>query len=214
MTVISVVLAGFMFMYLSLNRSGQGTTQLTASQSSTRTVVRVLEADVRSADPLEVPSSAQNITAGTFPGTADTDYIAMFESADPFSPCKTTPTPPSVPSGSLPMVVLQAPNVVWSYSPATGRLTRWSYVDCGSGAKWYAGMYLGNVVDPAGTAFLVLGAGTQITTGVTGQAALPLCASGVKVRIQTATKGQTTAFKLDVTLPLPNEQSVEAPACK
>lgn len=215
MLVMALVITGFSFAYLGLNRSGQGTTQLTESQGSTRTVVRVLEADLRSADPLELP---QSVSLGSFvpPGTGDEDYLVMFEASDPFSPCKTTPVPPSVPSGSVPIVSVEAPNLVWSYSAATGTLTRWSYVDCGSGAKWQSGLKLQNVIDPAGTMFLLTGTGPQQTsmvTGLSGQAALAVCATGVKVHIQTTTKGQTTPFKLDVTVPLANEPSVEAQAC-
>lgn len=216
MSILVVVITGFTFMYISLNRSGIGTTQLTASQSSARVVVRVLEADIRSADPLILP---QSVSLGNLPvsGTPDADYIVMFEATDSFSPCKTTPVPPSVPDGSEPYVVVPTPNLAWVYTPGqaggTGTLTRWSYVDCGSGAKWQPGMQLQNVVTPAGQTFLLTGTGPQITTMLSGVAALPVCATGVRIRVQTTTKSQTTPFKLDVTLPLPNSGSVEAEAC-
>jgi prepilin-type N-terminal cleavage/methylation domain-containing protein len=215
MLIMAALLAGFSFMYLAYSRSGEGTTQLTASQGSTRTVVRVLEADLRSADPLELPGTV-SLGSLTPPGAGDQDYLVMFEPTDAFAPCKTTPVPPAVPSGSLPVVLVPAPNVVWSYSKATGVLTRWSYVNCGSGAQWRAGMTLRNIVDAAGTMFLLTGTGSQvpsIPTGETGQAAVAVCATGVKIRIQTSTKSQTTPFKLDVTVPLPNETSVEGQAC-
>jgi hypothetical protein len=214
MVVMTGVLIGFMFMYLMLNRSGQGTTQLTASQSSTRLVERVLEADIRSADPLEYPQLAANITPGQFPGTADTDYVAMFETIDGYSPCQTTPTPPSVPTGPLPFVTVEEPNVVWSYAASTGILTRWSYVSCGAGSpSWHSGLQLRNVIDPAGTMFSLTGVGTQTATTVAGEVAVPSCADAVSVNMKTTTRSQTTPFKLNVTLPLPNQQSVEDQAC-
>lgn len=212
MSILVVVVTAFTFMYVALNRSGIGTGQLTASQSSARVVVRVLEADIRSADPLILP---QSVSLGNLPvsGAEDADYVVMFEASDPFSPCKTTPVPPSVPDGSVPYVVVPTPNVAWTYNHSTGILTRWSYADCGSGAKWHQGMQLQNVVTPAGQTFFITGAGAQITAMLSGVAALPVCATGMRIRVQTTTKAQTTPFKLDVTLPLPNSGSVEAEAC-
>lgn len=224
-----VVVGGFLYVNVQFSQSSTNTQQLTQSAGSVRNTVRVLEADLRSADPLLLvptsftadPNGSSN--AGSF-GTTSTDIVAMYEAVDLYASCPgqtTTTTSSTLPTAFEAQVF--AANVIWAYDPGPGSqahtLTRYSY--CPTSAAWAVDMRLRLVSDQKATMFTVSqGSGTpqaQIpnpsSTSVPNQAT-PVCGSSVNVAVTVQTpKTQPTPFIVQVAVMLPNQPPVAPEAC-
>lgn len=211
MAISIVILTAFIFAFIAFGVSATGTRTLGESQGATANALAVLEADLRSADPLmEVPAGFP-LAAGQ---TAGPDAIALHEALDFFSPCQKGELNSDVPLDLDPVPATPPPNVIWSYTPATGTLSRWSY--CSS--EWTRdSVSLHGVVNPAGVIFHVIppasAPNSQITSGATD---LPVCATGVTIQIEVKVKQQTAPFDVRVTVPLPNQTApaIRSQACQ
>lgn len=239
MSILLVVMGSFIGVYFGFSGSSTNTVTYSHEQGTARNVMLVLEADLRSADPLTlVPTSftsAVSLPSGTVTssglyGTAPTGVIAMYENSDAYSPCPTTTTTTTT---TVPSPFLSNPfsaNVVWAYDRADGVLTRYSYVapepnaassTCKTGG-WLAGMTLDHVANAAGSMFTVsqnasslrTQVSTPSSTTVANQAAAS-CGRSVKVFITLLDKtaGQQFSFRLETTVPLPNEKAVTGQVC-
>lgn len=240
MAILAVIMSAFFLFYFSFAQSSTNTVNYSEDQSSVRGVTRILESDIRSADPLTlVPASflgsvslpSGTVTSSGTDGTAPTDVLAMYENDDRFTPCSGSG---STTTTSVPAPYLSSPfsaNVVWAYDKATGTLTRYSYVApdasaatsaCQTGGWMTDGVALDHVVNAHGTMFGVSqGSGTaqaQVTTPssttVANQAA-PACGSTVSVYLELDNKkgGQQISFRARSSLPLPNQSALQPQAC-
>jgi prepilin-type N-terminal cleavage/methylation domain-containing protein len=170
MAILLVIMASFYTLFFGFWGSSRNSISLSQEQGTVRNTVRILSADLRSADPLTlVPStftSAVSLPAGTVTdpgttGTNPTDVIAMYENTDRYAPCATSTTTTSVPT-PFSSSTFQA-NVVWAYNWKKGTLTRYSYVAADSKAStatcraggWLRGPSLSDVVNSVGTMFTV-----------------------------------------------------------
>ena len=238
MSILLVVMGSFIGVYFGFSGSSTNTVSYSHEQGTARNVMLVLEADLRSADPLTlVPSSftsAESLPPGTVTssgtyGVSSTDVIAMHEDSDAYSPCPTTTTTTT----TVPSPFLSSPfaaNVVWAYDRADGVLTRYSYVTpdpnaasstCQTGG-WLAGMTLDHVTNAAGTMFTVsqnasvlrTQATTPSTPTVANEAAAACGTSArVVIMLQDRSVGQQFSFRIETTVPLPNETAVSGQAC-
>jgi len=218
MTLVLVIMAAFFLMFFSFGSSGTSSADLSEVQGSARNVIDVLEADLRSADPLVgVPTS---FTAD--PAAVPGDVVAMVELTDRYSPCPsattTVATSPTSVSG-LPSPYLSSSyvaNVVWADDTSTRTLTRYSYADCNGVPGWYPDLVLRDVLDPPGTTFALTSAGTQASgsaaSSVSGSSS-PACASAVTVTLELRKPGGSSTFRVRLVVPLPNQQAVEVQAC-
>ena len=218
LAMLTLIMAAFYVMFLAFGDSATNSQQLSQSQGSTQLVVRQLESDLRSADPLLQWPSTGVPTSITGSGAPNTDMIALYLPVDALSPC---PRPTTTTTSALPSPYTSArtfiANVVWVYNPATHILARYSTsATCGGSLTWQTSpeVKLTNVKDAAGTMFTATSAGTQATiTGATADQAAPTCASAVAVSVITQSKRQSTPFKIGVTLPLANQSAVKGFAC-
>ncbi|HLI44240.1 MAG TPA: hypothetical protein VKU92_07200 [Acidimicrobiales bacterium] len=234
--LMSIFLGAFFALYVNFAKSSVNTVNYSEQQGQVRNVVRVLDADLRSADPLTlVPASflsAVTLPSATVtsPGANDatpTDVIAMYEVDDRYDPCptssSTTTTVPTPYESSH-----FAANVVWAYDSSTGTLTRYSFVPANSGSTgicktggWIAGMSLADVVNANGTMFAISQGSSSLTqattptsTTIPNQAA-PVCGVSVTVTLSLDAKstGQQIPLHVRSTVPLPNEPALLAQAC-
>jgi hypothetical protein len=239
MTILLIIMAAFFLMYFAFAQSGANTLSYAHQQGEVRSVVRILEADLRSADPLTtVPASftsavtlpAGTVTSGGTTGTSPTDVIAMYTTDDRYSPCAAgTTTTTAVPSPFLSSPF--SANVVWAYNSAAQTLTRYSYVTPNSSAStticknggWIAdGVVLDDVTNAHGTMFTISQstsladpqATVPTSTTVPNQAA-PACGAAVSILISVQNKsvGEQLAFSERTSLPLPNQIAVQGQAC-
>lgn len=239
MTILLIIMAAFFLMYFAFAQSGANTLSYAHQQGEVRSVVRILEADLRSADPLTtVPASftsavtlpAGTVTSGGTTGTSPTDVIAMYTTDDRYSPCPAgTTTTTAVPSPFLSSPF--SANVVWAYNSTAETLTRYSYVTPDSSAStmicknggWIAdGVVLDDVINAPGTMFTISQgsspAESQATvpasTTVTNEAA-PACGATVSVLISVQNKsvGEQLDYSERTSLPLPNQTAVQGQAC-
>lgn len=225
MAIMLVIMAAFFALYFGLSGSASNTVAYSHQQSNVRNVMRVLEADLRSADPLTlVPATFTSDPNGSSAvgtsGTTSTDIVAMYEAKDRYSPCSggSTTTNSNYQSPSPFVASAFMANVIWAYDPVAGTLTRYS--DCSG--SWTAGMELGDVTTAAKTMFTassVYSSQTQITsvptisgTTMVGQVA-PLCGTSVRAVIKVSNKGQQIPFRVRVVVPLPNQTAVQSEAC-
>jgi prepilin-type N-terminal cleavage/methylation domain-containing protein len=212
MAIILVIVAAFAFLYLALSSSATDTGYLSQSQGTVRNVVRVLEADLRSADPLLlVPSS---FTADPN-GPANTDVVALYTPDDRYSPCTRT-TGSSIPPSPFVAQTFTA-NVIWAYDPVARTLTRYSYC---SGA-WTPAMTLSNTATQRATPSMFTpsqdtGSGTQVAipTATIVNQSTPVCATSVTISIQVQAKGQSTVFRTRTAVPLENAASATGFGCQ
>lgn len=221
MTLLVAVMAAFLLMYLAFGTSGRSTQALSQTQGSTHLVIRQLESDIRSADPLlQWPASPSDVPASIGGmGTANTDKIAMYLPVDSLLSCPSGSVPTTT-SGSLTPFEAGgtfSADVIWVYDATAGTLNRYVYANCGNGFGWQTTpeMSLSNVVDAPGTMFSAVSAGTQATLGVTVAAnqAAPTCASAMTISISAKASSQTSPFKVAETIPLPNQPAVKGFAC-
>jgi hypothetical protein len=228
MALLTVVTTVVLSLYHAFSSSAFDSRTLSVSEERLHGVMRILEADVRSADPLlVVPSSftldpsPPAVTSSGTTGTTPTDVIAMQESQATFSPCT---NPPPATAGTVPSPFLPSPtsaNLIWAYDPTTHSLTRYSYCANDSPPAWEPGIDLLDVVDPAGTMFQVhqdvaTYSGTQATTPssttVVNQAA-PACATSLGIDVTTRSNGQAISYSVELAVSLPNQGAVEVQAC-
>lgn len=228
MALLAVVTTVVLSLYHAFSSSAVDSRTLSVSEERLHGVMRILEADVRSADPLlVVPSSftldpsPPAVTSSGTAGTTPTDVIAMQESQATFSPCS---NPPPATVGTVPSPFLPSPmsaNLIWAYDPTNHSLTRYSYCANDSPPAWEPGIKLLDVVDPAGTMFqvhqdLTTYSGTQATTPpsttVVNQAA-PACATSLGIDVTTRSNGQAISYAVDLAVSLPNQGAVEVQAC-
>lgn len=225
MAMMLLLMGAFFLMFFAFSHSEQGTQALSNSQSQSRLTLQLLEADLRSADPLmDVPMSLLD-TYPQYDGLPTSDAVAMFETVDLDEPCvpasstSTTTTLPSIYQDSSAVA-----NVVWAYEPPTagqsGVLTRYSYLNCGSGSAWVVDTSLANVANgslvPPKSVFTVIPPAGQIPNSGTLTGSLsPACAVGIEVRldIEAPHQSQPGPFDDSVEIPLPNQPAVEAQAC-
>lgn len=234
MALLLVVMASFFVLYGILSGAASNVVPFSQEQGTVRNVMRALEADLRSADPLVlVPSSftadPNGVTNPGPSGTGPTDVVAMYEEKDSFSPCgsSSTTTTTTVASStttqpSVPQSYVAGPtsaNVIWAFDPTTQILTRYSYCASGLSSGWVAGISLPNLRNSSGTMFQVAQdntSSTQITTPtsttVPNQAA-PVCGTSITVVITVKTKQEQTPFRARVVVPLTNQPAVAAQAC-
>jgi type II secretory pathway pseudopilin PulG len=226
MAVVLVISVVVLTLYGAFSSTAADSRALSVSQERVHTVMRVLEADVRSANPLLlVPSSftldPTAVTSSGASGTTPTDVIAMYETTDSFSPCTHRVSNPSgtVPSPFLPSAV--GANVIWAYNPGAHTLTRYSYCAADTSPAWKQSLVLFNVVNAKGTMFTisqngasVVGTQTQTptTTTVTNQAA-PVCGTSLTISVRTKARTQVIPYAVQLAVALPNETGVEAQAC-
>lgn len=224
LAIFSVVIASVFEIFGVFSFSSTSTRTLTFSQENVHTVLRILEADVRSADPLLlVPSSFTADPSGSSAvganGTNPVDVIAMQEDNDAFSACSGAS---STTSTSLPSPFLSTPtsaNVIWAYSPTTGTLSRYSY--CTSSATWTAGMTLTHLANATQTMFQAAQDGatsvlpqapTPSPTTVTNQGA-PLCGESLLIVLVDKARSQSIPFVIRQSVQLPNQTGVEEQEC-
>jgi type II secretory pathway pseudopilin PulG len=238
-TLVTVVLivsmmAGVFVMYFGFSTSAASTNQYTQEQEQTLTVARVLQADVRSADPLLlVPSSfgldPNGISVSGGSGTSATDVIALYEVNDRYSPCRpataASDPPPYTPFQSPPI----AANVVWAYDPGgagpdpdAGTLVRYSY--CASTSSWLPSEVLSHVVNGAGAASAPFQVSqdtsptpaTQLTipasTTVVNQS-VPVCGSALQIVVEDQLSKQAPVFTFRASGPLENQADFGFVAC-
>ena len=217
LSLILVVMGGFFSLFFALTGAANTVGVSTRLQENTRNVVRVLEADVRSADPLTlVPSSFPNDPTGTSNagpnGTSPTDVIAMYEVSDRYSPCRTTSTVPAVQS---PFQILPvAANLVWAFDPVARSLTRYSYC---ANSGWTAGMSLPDVVDAGATMFRAaqdtnatpLAQQPLPTSTVVANQSTPVCGVSLAVVVSVKPPRQANSFTVRASLPLENQNFVQ-----
>jgi predicted component of type VI protein secretion system len=228
MALMMSIMGAFGLVFIGLSSLGTSTQSFTQSQTTTRITVRVLAADLRSADPLLLtPTSftgdSHGISTTGAQGSNGTDVIAMYEANDTYSPCRTqsAPTNSSLPSNFESQPV--AANVIWAYDPGPGSnaatLTRYSYCPLNTPA-WTAGFRMKNVSDLSGTMFTesqdssspLNQATTPSSTTLLNQAA-PACASSLTVLATVKPTHSTVGFTISVTVALPNQAGVAASAC-
>lgn len=218
MALVLVIMAAFFLMFFSFGSSGTSSADLSEVQGSARNVIDVLEADLRSADPLvEVPASfAADPTA--VPG----DVVAMVELTDRYAPCPSATTTVATSLSSLsglPSPYLSSSyvaNVVWADDTSTRTLTRYSYADCNGVPGWYPDLVLRDVVDPPGTTFTLTSAGTQASASAASSvsgSSTPACATAVTVTLELRKPKASSAFRVRLVVPLPNQKAVEVQAC-
>lgn len=229
LAVQAALIGGLVGFFSSTSSTAASAHALTASQQSVHAVMTVLEADVASADPLTlVPASFTADPAGSSSsgsaGTSPTDIVAMVESPDLQSACppassttSSSSTTTTMPPSPFEQSVTSA-NVVWAYDPASGQLTRYSW--CASGGTWRPGLAIGGIVDPAKTMFqaIQLGAATHAqvptpsSTTVPNEAA-PVCASALRIVIDTRASSHAAGFEVMTTVQLANQAGVIGQAC-
>lgn len=235
LSLITVVMIGFFVMFLAFANSATGTRQYTFAQEQSLTVVRVLEADVRSADPLLVASPFggsgavsldRNGTASAGPnGVGKTDVIAMYETNDRYSPCFSgTVTPPPFTPFTAAVAAFSA-NVVWAYDPGPGAnagvLTRYSYCPAAS-PQWQRTLTLRGVTNTGGTMFQVAQdtsggqplpqASIPSPTSVPNQS-VPVCGNSLQIVVKTQNGKNSAVFTARGHVPLENEGDYEFVAC-
>lgn len=227
MTTLLIIVVSFSFLYYSFQTLGFNTTGYAEAQGTERTVIRILEADARSADPLTlVPATFTQDPAGA----RNSDVIGMFEQVDTYA---TSPSGGGVcPGGGTTTVAtttsLPAPfasgnviaNVVWAYDPTAGTVTRYSW--CTSTNGWRADdVVLKGVSNASGTMFKFVApsssATSQITTPPTStsnpNSAAPACAASLDVLVTTKTVKGGFPFTVQVNVVLPNQPGVLAQGC-
>lgn len=238
LALLTIIMGAFFLVYFSFAGSSTNTVNYSQEQGTVRNAVRILEADLRSSDPLTVvPSSftsAVTLPSGTVTssgtnGTTPTDVIAMYENNDLYAACPTTTTTTT----TVPSPFLSTPysaNVVWAYNSTAATLTRYSYVAANSGASssvcktggWITdGVTLSHVVNSHGTMFTISQGGSALTqattptsTTVTNQAAAA-CGTSVSVQIvdKNTKQGQQFSFVVQTTVPLSNQTALQTQAC-
>lgn len=230
MVILLVVVSILATIYGPLASQSTNTTDFSQNQGRARNVLRVLEADLRSADPLLlVPSSFTadpngSSNSGTY-GTGPTDIIAMYETNDRYSPCPVQAVTST--SAAVPTPFEQQPfaaNVIWAFDPGpgadTGTLVRYSYCPQSSPA-WSPGIDLRDVVNAGGTMFS-LSQGTTppsqqlptpSSTTIPNQTS-PACGSVMNVFLTLSSRGERTPFILRVAVDLPNQGAVQPGACQ
>lgn len=225
MALLAVVTTVVLSLFHAFSSSAADSRTLSVSEERLHGVMRILEADVRSADPLLVVPASFTLDpsppAITSSGTTGTDVIAMQESQATFSPCA---NPPPATAGTVPSPFLPSPtgaNLIWAYDPTTHSLTRYSYCANDNPPAWEPGTSLLDVVNPAGTMFQVhqdvaAYSGTQATTPssttVVNQAA-PACATSLGIDVTTRASGQAISYSIELAVSLPNQGAVEVQAC-
>lgn len=219
MVILAVIMSTFFLLYFALSTSASNSGALSKDQGQVRNVMQVLEADLRSSDPLTlVPASFTSDPAGTSNsgtnGTSSTDIVAMYSSDDRYSPCGSAATSPSPPSPYLSQYF--SANVIWAFDPAAHTLTRYSY--CSS--AWEAGMTLSDVASPAATMFTV--AQTSLpsaqqqplptSTTVVNQST-PVCGTSITISIEVKSKAQQIPLRTRAVITLTNQQAVALIGC-
>ncbi len=224
MAILLIVMGAFLSLFGAFSSSASNSRTLTAGQENAHTTLRILQADLRSADPLLlVPSSFTLDPSGSSAvganGTSGVDVVAMYETVDTYNPCSTATTTTTT-TTTLPSPFLSsafAPNVIWAYSPAAGTLTRYSLCS----ATWTPVVSLSNLANPTQPMFQVAQDGSSAsspqttTTSVTtvpNQAA-PSCGSSIAVYFKVKAQAQATAFTVRLNVPLPNQTGVVSQAC-
>lgn len=229
MVLLAIVMTTFFLAFEAFVGSSTDTIHLSIAQGTARNTMRILEADLRSANPLLlVPASftedPNGVSSSGASATSPTDVVAMAEDDDLYSPCPSGASPGPV---NLPAPYLAQPvgaNVVWAYDPGPGpnadTLTRYSYCPADT-PIWVAGPVLRDVVQPSATMFTVSQAtatpSAQVTspsTTVVANQASPVCGSSVDVQVTVTARGQRTALRLAVTIPLPNQAAMRTTACQ
>ncbi len=238
LVLMLVIMGSFFFMYFGFASSGVSTVKFSEEQGQVRNVERILESDIRSADPLTLlPSSFDSTTllgggavtsSGTY-GTSPTDSLAMYENDVRYDPCPQSSTTTTQPPTSYISSAFAA-NVVWGYNPTAHTLTRYNYVTPDSSAStptcktggWVSDLVLAHVENPGATMFRVsqgtsspnTQATTPSSTTVTNQAA-PACGTTVSVYVVVRNKkaGQQGTFTIRTSVSLPNEAGVSYQAC-
>ncbi|MHB1510490.1 MAG: PilW family protein [Acidimicrobiales bacterium] len=229
MSILLIVTAIVAMIYGPLSSQATNTTNLAQNEGRVRNVVRVLEADLRSADPLLlVPSSFTadpdgTSASGTY-STSPTDIVAMYEPTDRYSPC---PAPPPSTSSAVPTPFEESPfaaNVIWAYDPGpganAGTLIRYSYCPSSS-SLWTPGLVLRDVVNAPATMFaltqtslpLSLQSPTPTSTTIPNQAA-PACGRVERIYIQVRSRAERTPYTIRATIDLPNQVAVQPGACE
>lgn len=228
MSILLIVTAIVAMIYGPLSSQATNTTDLAQNQGRVRNVVRVLEADLRSADPLLlVPSSFTADPDGTsnsgLYGTKATDIVAMYEPTDRYSPCPGSP--PST-SSAVPTPFEESPfaaNVIWAYDPGpganAGTLIRYSYC-AGSSSPWTPGVVLRDLVNASASMFtlaqtsspLSLQSPTPTSTTIPNQSA-PACGRVMQVYLQVRSSAERTPYTIRAAVDLPNQVAVQSGAC-
>lgn len=222
MTLIVAVMAAFFLIFLSFSRSATSTRQYTQQQQASLGVLRVMQADVRSANPLVlVPSSFTLDPNGTAPG----QVVALDEVNDRFSPCRPAapvPNPAPVTPFTVSTTSIVA-NLVWAYDPGprlsggpadpnAGTLIRYSYCP-GDTPVWQRSLVLGNVVGNTGTTIFTV---SQDVSGGLPQATIPpattianqsvpVCANSLRIVVQARASAQAPVFTFATAVPLENQ---------
>ncbi len=228
MSILLIVTAIVAMIYGPLSSQATNTTNLAQNEGRVRNVVRVLEADLRSADPLLlVPSSFTADPDGTSNpgsyGTSPTDIVAMYEPTDRYSPC---PGSPPSSSSAVPTPFEEQPfaaNVIWAYDPGpganAGTLIRYSYC-AASSSPWTPGVELRDVVNAPASMFTLaqtssppaLQSQTPTSTTIPNQAA-PACGRVERIYIQVRSSAERTPYTIRSAIDLPNQVAVQTGAC-
>jgi prepilin-type N-terminal cleavage/methylation domain-containing protein len=228
MLIMLAVMGAFLIMFVSLNSSATSTTALSQSQGQVRNIMRILEADLRSSDPLLlVPASFTSggydpgaITSPGAQGISPTDVVALYSIYDSYSPCRTSQSP-NPPSPYQPQTY--TPNVIWALNATNKTLTRYSLCN----AIWTPDEVLRNVTTPrAGTGSGATGMFTVAqdftSTGSTlnqqplpanSTQSTPVCGTSITISIEVTGVKRGTPFRVRAVITLTNQPAASPFGC-